>query len=309
MKEKKFYQVSELISLKLDKMGHTQIFINGKERIYCKALLINISIKDGKGYPNIESIDQAARELKRAPDSFKISHETEFWGHCSNLQTWYDNDYNTRILHSNIAFNLLKTLVDAGDPKAINVLKKEIVDRIESKEKSVINYLLEENFMKYFNDEEIDILREDLLKDYLYKGTFPILIAGGMGEDNNMTAFNDYYYTINKMAGKLRLLGDKPPYTIVSAKEVYECAGSGNNVQFMAITYNNDIEIENLWEIEEEKIGIIKDVAVNERDFILSRKWVKEWIFEEGLGEWERDYRLLLKGDKFAIKTGDLTIV
>ena len=37
-----------------------------------------------------------------------ITPEQEFWEHYSNLQVWYKNDYNTRLLHRNLSFDLLK---------------------------------------------------------------------------------------------------------------------------------------------------------------------------------------------------------
>lgn len=61
-----------------------------------------------------------------------ITPEEEFWGHCSNLQAWVENNYDTRLLHSNIAFPLLKKLTEAGDPNTNKVFKEEIARRFES---------------------------------------------------------------------------------------------------------------------------------------------------------------------------------
>ena len=47
-----------------------------------------------------------------------ITPEQEFWGHRSNIQAWVECEYDTRLLHSNLSFPLLKALSDAGDPKA-----------------------------------------------------------------------------------------------------------------------------------------------------------------------------------------------
>ncbi len=30
---------------------------------------------------------------------YEISEEEEFRGHCSNLQAWYENDYDTRLFY------------------------------------------------------------------------------------------------------------------------------------------------------------------------------------------------------------------
>ena len=53
-----------------------------------------------------------------------IDPETEFMGHCSNLQAWYEYDYDLRILHSSLSIPLLKKLAFLGDKKAIIRLKE-----------------------------------------------------------------------------------------------------------------------------------------------------------------------------------------
>lgn len=89
----------------------------------CKYLLLNIPKQAIEKYKNIDSIDQAAEILDRSMEGggrsrINISAETEFWRHCSNLKAWTENDYNTRILHRNFAFPLLKRLVEVEAPKA-----------------------------------------------------------------------------------------------------------------------------------------------------------------------------------------------
>ena len=56
-----------------------------------------------------------------------IAPEEEFWGYCSNLQTWVEHDYDTRLLHSNIAFPLLGRISRAGDKQASKYLSKRLV--------------------------------------------------------------------------------------------------------------------------------------------------------------------------------------
>ena len=40
---------------------------------------------------------------------------------------WFENKYNPRLLHSNLAFPLLKQLTDVGDPLASEVFKVELI--------------------------------------------------------------------------------------------------------------------------------------------------------------------------------------
>ncbi|GAH27524.1 unnamed protein product, partial [marine sediment metagenome] len=62
---------------------------------------------------------------------YLITPEQEFWAHCSNLQTWAEHHYDTRLLHSNISFPLLRRLTEAGDPVAKQFFKDEIAERIK----------------------------------------------------------------------------------------------------------------------------------------------------------------------------------
>ena len=57
-------------------------------------------------------------------DKTVLDPKTEFIGHCSNLQAWYENGYNLGILHSSLSFPLLKVLSMEGDSRAKMVLKE-----------------------------------------------------------------------------------------------------------------------------------------------------------------------------------------
>ena len=56
----------------------------------------------------------------------RISNDPDL---LDNLQTWAENGYDTRILHSTLAFPLLKRLTEVGDLIAKNKLKEEIAIR------------------------------------------------------------------------------------------------------------------------------------------------------------------------------------
>ena len=128
----KEFKVNDYITLKLED-GRTNIYV--KELLFqqCKFLLLNIPVEEVSSFDEIESIDEAEERLDRSlegdPYEIDIPPETEFWGHCSNLQVWYEHDYVTRLLHRNLAFPLLKKLTDCGDPLARRVFKEEIAKR------------------------------------------------------------------------------------------------------------------------------------------------------------------------------------
>jgi len=87
-----------------------------------------------------------------------IPPETLFWAHCSNLQAWCEFNYDSRLLHSNLSFPLLKRLYELGDPDARNVFKEEIAVRLLSQYSPVINYLITEGYLNYFNEEELELI-------------------------------------------------------------------------------------------------------------------------------------------------------
>ncbi len=155
---KKEYQINKYITLKLENKA-TNIYVNGKQFLQCKFLLLNITPDKIRDLDDIESIDEAAEKLNheleyQKKSKIKIPPETEFWAHSSNLQVWTELHYNPRLLHSNLAFPLLKALTDVGDPLAKEVFKQEIKSRFESFNPSTQKFLLENNYLNYFTDEE-----------------------------------------------------------------------------------------------------------------------------------------------------------
>jgi GTPase SAR1 family protein len=158
----KEYKINAFLTLKFE-YNTTNIYVGGRLFNQCKYLLFNIPIDKIKTYDRIESIDEAAEKLNR---NMEINHnlippETEFWGHCSNLQAWYENNYDTRILHRNLAFPLLKALAQLGDNQARRVFKEEIAKRMESGYPTVIYYLIEQGYVQILNNEELDCILEN----------------------------------------------------------------------------------------------------------------------------------------------------
>ena len=148
-KVKQEFQVSELITLKLEirkfntslslygtEELETNIYIKDKLFKQCKYLLLNIDLSTKEGYKqqkHIESIDEAkellSNELEGGSSKVNIPPETEFWGHCSNLQVWIENDYDWRILHSNLSIPLLREL-SKHDTLAKMRFKEQIIERV-----------------------------------------------------------------------------------------------------------------------------------------------------------------------------------
>lgn len=169
------FEVNEYITLKSED-GKTWIYIKGEKFINCLKLILNLPISKISSFNEIDSIDDAVEKLKYLDNSEKkvanIPTDTEFWAHCSNLQVWVECNYNTRLLHSSLAFPLLKRLVEVGDPIAKGRFKEEIVKRIESKNFTVIEYLINSNYLDFLNQEEKDLL----YRKGIESGNLPLIL-------------------------------------------------------------------------------------------------------------------------------------
>ncbi|MGV9173060.1 MAG: hypothetical protein ACOC35_10890, partial [Promethearchaeia archaeon] len=178
----KEYKINEYIIVKLEN-GRTNIYVNGKHFRQCKYLAFQLDVNNLSQYDQIRSIDEM-EEVDRSGEYNKlnISAEDEFWGHCSNLQAWVDNNYNTRILHRNIAFPLLKELNEAGCKEARKVFKEEIVRRYLYEGHNVQEFLEQENYLDYLEKIEMESIIESLnferLREENPKGILMFLYHG-----------------------------------------------------------------------------------------------------------------------------------
>ena len=158
----KEFKINKYLILKLEK-NRTNIYVNGEKFDQCKFLFLNIPINDITSLEDINSIDEFANILdssleKEKGNIIQIPPETEFWGHCSNIQVWFEYNYNTRLLHSNLAFPLLKKLTEVGDPLAKRVFKEEIIKRFHYGYIPSICYLFQENYHTFLDDDEIHLI-------------------------------------------------------------------------------------------------------------------------------------------------------
>jgi small GTP-binding protein len=154
------FKINDYLELRFE-ANKTNIYVGGELFNQCKYLLLKMPTEKSKNLEEIDSIDQAAENLDNSMErgsNYSISPKAEYWGHCSNLQAWYENNYDTRILHRNLAFPLLKALADGGDDLAKRVFKEEIALRLESGYPSVVLYLIDQGYLKYLTKEEIQTI-------------------------------------------------------------------------------------------------------------------------------------------------------
>jgi hypothetical protein len=120
---------------------------------------------ESEGILEVESIDELAEQLdnsleQKLTEKTGIPVEIQFWVHCSNMQAWAELDYDSKMLHSNLSFPLLKRLTEVGDSKAQRVFKNEVAERFASKHEPVSLFLITEGYLNFFNDEELLTLAE-----------------------------------------------------------------------------------------------------------------------------------------------------
>lgn len=162
-KPREIFKINKLVDLRL--IGNrTYIFVNNKRLMVCTFLLINIPTDKVHDYDEIKSIDEAAEVLDKSlertpPFLFKITPEEEFRAHCSNIQTFFENDLNTDILHTNIAFPLLKELVQQGFEPAKRVFKEEIARRFNEGTNNSRKFLYLQGYLNFLTEEEKQALK------------------------------------------------------------------------------------------------------------------------------------------------------
>ncbi|KKM89150.1 hypothetical protein LCGC14_1251600 [marine sediment metagenome] len=169
------YKINDFLTLCLQD-GKTIIYVKDERFLQCIRLAIHIPENNIDLYENIDSIDQAVETfeehlleniaLGENPEGYEsfISAEEEFQGHCSNLQVWYENGYNNKLLKSNLSFPLLKKLSEVGDPLAKRIFKEELFESFINGAPRTKLYLIQEEYEKFLNNQEISSLVEQIIE-------------------------------------------------------------------------------------------------------------------------------------------------
>lgn len=158
----KIFRINELVDLRLIK-NNTYIYIENKRFVQCLNVLFNIGADKDRKVGNIKTMDEASQFARGRYSQWftRISPEEEFMAHCSNIQAFFENNLNTDLLHSDIAFPLLKKLVSLGYQPAEGVFNKEIIKRYNEGTWRTRMFLKSEGYLKYLNREEKRILVKD----------------------------------------------------------------------------------------------------------------------------------------------------
>lgn len=210
-KPDKIFKINDLVDLRLIN-NKTYIYIKNKPFIICAHLLINIPVNEIQRYDNIRSIDEVISPSKSTEYiQCNITPEEEFMGHCSNIQAFFESGLNTDILHTNIAFPLLKKLVKLKFEPARRVFKEEIAIRFNEGTYNSRLFLRSGGYLDYLNKEEKAALKYDIkvtkpIRPFLNWPTYLYKIVI-VGDDNvgRSTLALDYLnsrdYNLNSVIG------------------------------------------------------------------------------------------------------------
>lgn len=204
------FRINEHLSLKLEE-GKTNIYVDNERFSQCKYLLLNIHIDKISTFDEIQSIDEASVNFNKFLDSsqegtinpVEIPPEVEFCGHCSNLQVWAENRYDTRLLHRNLAFPLLNKLAEVGDSLAKVVFKEEIIKRFSSGERTVMQFLMSKRYFEMLDEEELETYFFSMPR--LFKEFF-VKLRDEKDEEVREEFENDLYYLLKILRKTDRLL-------------------------------------------------------------------------------------------------------
>ncbi len=252
------FRINKYLKLRLEG-DNTVIYVNDKKFQQCKFLLLNIPIDEITSFDEIESVDEAAEKLDKSlgrieQKDINIPPEVEFWGHCSNLQAWYEYNYDTRFLHRNLAFPLLKKLTETGDLVTKRVFKEEIAKRLESGHLTTIGYLSVEGFLSYLSEKEFILIFKLLKRKYKIYNLIEELIEKGL----------DRHIEYEKSQLLMKIKDTMPEYFKKLIKELLMKASSSVVEYLINSGFINFLNNEELWSflINQEELTVIKELEL-----------------------------------------------
>ena len=194
----------------------------------------------------------------------RISNDPDL---LDNLQVWAEYNYDTRLLKSDLAFPLLKKLVDVGDIKAEKVFKEEIAKRLSSGYYNIIEYLFEQDYIKYLGNKELwkiiipslEKLRKDnyQVRWWVYNTELPLLLLKRLVDLNDNIALQLLKEVILEILqsdniANIEMLYGGGYISLLTREEFWSVFGEDGETmyefekkikQFKIITYKNSSEV------------------------------------------------------------------
>ena len=225
------FQINQFLSLRLENQK-TNIYIEGKRFGSCKYLLLNLHKDDIIEFSQIKSINEAMERYSNQHERDKtiLSPETEFWGHCSNLQAWAEHNYNTNLLDTKLSFPLLKKLTEAGDPTAKRAFTEEIARRFEDGTEET-RELLKLSYLHFLTPSELSALN---IKNYiLFNGKIKIIL------DNMLHLTNRGLTELSQIKRLYQIAPEGINLRNNKLTEIPKPKNKIKNIRTLWMTYNN----------------------------------------------------------------------
>ncbi|MFO8020077.1 MAG: leucine-rich repeat domain-containing protein [Promethearchaeia archaeon] len=310
--ESKTFKINEFLTLKLENQ-RTNIYVNNELFTQCKFLLLNIHKNSIPELDSIDSIDEAEEILDTSLEgNFTrtkklISSEVEFWAHCSNIQAWAENEYDTRILHRNLAFPLLKKLTEAGDPDARMVFREEIARRLASNYPAVIKYLINQNYLGFLTADEwnalIDSIDFEVIRALARENTFiDSNMSYSIYEECNFILDNYFFYNLLE-GGTNDYLKINEDYDIFLALDTLKQKLLNNCKKKYGALFIKKVETDLLENIEENIINTIFRNVVDRSNRIPSNSYK---LFLDSFKDLLKKYNILFtfyEGEIFEVRS------
>ncbi|KKN61851.1 hypothetical protein LCGC14_0517830 [marine sediment metagenome] len=153
----KVFQVNKFISLKLI-FEKSLIYICDELFLACNKVALSLAPSKFEEYSDFDDIDKIIDFYKSKfypKEEVMITPEEEFWAHCSNMQAWVDNDYNTCILSKNLSFPILTELSKREIPYFKILFKEELITRIKKGGIKTLLFFLDEYYLNYLTEEDL----------------------------------------------------------------------------------------------------------------------------------------------------------
>lgn len=200
----KTFPLTDQLEVRIDDDERVRVYVSGEELELCSQVMTNMQIK-GKDVLTVNSVDDLTPAFY-SQDSYKLSPDTIYFVYCSNLQAWVENNYDTKLLSKNIAFPLLRELVNIGEVD-IQFLKKEIMQRFRQGgdelrefleiEGFLDDYLTREEFWDLFPPEALILQKIEKLLNKKFRFVLnPDTVDGGADLQFSIIPENKYFVLI-----------------------------------------------------------------------------------------------------------------
>lgn len=189
---KKSYNVNEVIKLQLEIVG-VAIYVADKPLRMCTHISL-VNPYDEEFFYNLQDL----------PNEYNgLTEEEEFWGLCSCLQAWVENEYNSELLHGTLALVLLDELKNLGDHIAQQVYAKELGKMIKRGDYHTHEYLRREGYLSHLTEEELltgslNSPDAEIMLEISDRSSLEYSIIGNFDEDDFRHGYltKNFYYSM-----------------------------------------------------------------------------------------------------------------